>query len=148
MRKLIGVLRLPWPDKRLLLETVALLALTRLAVLLLPFRCVARTLGKETAQTPEQEDAVHGRQIRRVAAMIRRTARHVPWTSKCLDQAVTARFMLARRGISTTTYFGVKNDTNGQLEAHAWLRSGTLYVTGGDTRSRFTIINSFADERP
>jgi hypothetical protein len=140
------VLRLPLADMGLLLEALALLALARMAVLLLPFRWVARVLGKQEAQTPEQEVAAKDWQARRIGAMVRDTARNVLWTSKCLDQALAAKVMLARRGIATTVYFGVNVDEQGQLAAHAWLRSGTRYVTGGKIRDRYTVINTFADE--
>jgi Transglutaminase-like superfamily len=144
MHKAIKALRLPWAQKRLLIETLVLLALARLAVLLLPFRWVARSLGKEAAHAPEHDNPAHIQQIRRIAAMVRKTSRHVPWTSKCLDQAIVAKVMLTRRGIPATVYFGVRNDENGQLAAHAWSRSGSWYVTGGEIRDQFTIINTFA----
>jgi len=112
--------------------------------LLLPFRWVARVLGKQDSQTPVQENSAKVLQITHIGAMVRETARNVPWNSKCLDQALAARIMLARRGIASTVYFGVKNNENGQLAAHAWLRSGTLFVTGGNGRDRFTVINTFA----
>jgi hypothetical protein len=144
MHKLKRVLRLPLAQKGLLLETLALLALARVAVLLLPFRWVARVMGKQEAQTPVQYDPGKARHVRRIAVMVHKTSRNVPWTSKCLDQALAAKIMLARRGIAATVYFGVKNDAHGRLAAHAWLRSGTLYVTGGASRNHFTIINTFA----
>src|SRR5438105_1457097 len=134
MRKAVKVLRLPLKNQALLLETLVLLALARAAVLLLPFRWVAKVLGKEAAQTSEQADPAQAWRIRRVGIMIYKAARHVPWTSQCLDQAIAAKIMLARRGIPTTVYFGVKTDPDGQLAAHAWLRSGTYYVTGGASR--------------
>jgi hypothetical protein len=147
MDKLKKFLRLPLAEKGLLLEALVLLSLARLAVVLLPFRWVARSLGKEAAQTPEEDLPAHAWRIRRIGVMVHTVAHHVPWTSKCLDQAIAAKIMLARRGIPTTVYFGVRNDEKGRLAAHAWLRSGTRYVTGGASRSRFTIINSFADAR-
>jgi hypothetical protein len=148
MRKLKRVLRLSVADKVLLLEALVLLALARMAVLLLPFRWVARALGKPKLQTPEerQVSANVGR-IRRVSAVVHKTSRNVPWTSKCLDQALAAKIMLARRGIPTTIYFGVNNDEQGNLAAHAWLRCGTLYVTGGATRRNYAVIHTFANER-
>jgi hypothetical protein len=147
MHKIKRVLRLPLSQKGLLLEALVLLALARMAVLLLPFRWVARVLGKQEAHTSVQDDPAKASHIRRIGDMVCKTAKNVPWTSKCLDRAIAAKIMLARRGIPTTVYFGVNNDEKGQLAAHAWLRSGNSYVTGGEIRSRFTVINSFADER-
>ena len=39
--------------------------------------------------------------------------------------------ILYKKGIHTTLYLGVENST-GKMTAHAWLRCGTIYVTGGD----------------
>ena len=146
MSRLKKLLHLPLADKVLLLEALVLLALARAAVLLLPFRWVARLLGKQEAQTAVLEAAGRTADVRRVAVMVRRASKNVPWTSKCLDQALAAKVMLAHRRISTTVYFGVNHDRQGRLAAHAWLRSGNLYVTGGAIRGRYTIINTFADE--
>jgi len=144
MDKVIKALRLPLAQKGLLLEALVLLAVARAAVLLLPFRWVARALGKEAAQTTEQDDPATLRAVCRIRAMVHAVSQNVPWTSKCLDQAIAARIMLRWRRIPATVYFGVKNDEQGQLAAHAWLRSGSVYVTGGALRHRFTVINTFA----
>lgn len=144
MDKVIKALRLPTAQKGLLLEAFVLLAIARAAVLLLPFRWVARVLGKQASQTPEQDDPARLRQVCRIRAMIHAVSNSVPWTSKCLDQAIAARIMLRFRRIPATVYFGVKNDEQGQLAAHAWLRSGRVYVTGGQERHAFAIINTFA----
>ena len=66
---------------------------------------------------------------------------------QCLDQAIAAKIMLARRGIATTVYFGVNSDENGQRQPMPGSQWGTYYVTGGRTRGRFAVINSFADDR-
>ena len=145
MRTLVAALGLPWARKKLLVEALVLLALARLAVLTLPFRWVAKVLGRPGAQTPDQVDPVHAAGIRAVRAALRKVPKHVPWTSKCLDQAVAGKIMLARRGIPATVYFGVKTDDKGAIDAHAWLRSGSVYVSGGQTRDRYVVINTFAD---
>ena len=138
--------RLPVGNKALLLETLALLAVFRAAVLLVPFRWLARFLGKEGEARPVPAAPECGRRIRRIGAMVHRVSQHVPWTSKCLDQALAAKVLLARRGISATVYFGVKKDDRGELMAHAWLRSGTIYVTGEKNHAEYAVINIFTNE--
>src|SRR5262249_55254388 len=101
----VKVLRLSWAQKGLLLETTAVLALGLVAGLWLPSRWVARVLGKQQAETPLQEQGGNIQQIRRLCAMLHRVSSHVPWTTKCLDQAVAGKIMLARRGIPATVYF-------------------------------------------
>jgi hypothetical protein len=53
--------------------------------------------------------------------------------------------MLQRRRIPSTLYFGVAKDPDGNLKAHAWLRSGTQMVTGAAGRKQFTVVATFAD---
>jgi hypothetical protein len=144
-RKLVTVVRLPFATKALMVEALVLLAFARLAVLFLPFRWVAKLLGRQAAETGLQHDPQNALVIERVCWMLPTVARNVPWESKCLDQALAAKVMLRRRGIATTVYFGVQHDDHGRLAAHAWLRSGTRYVTGGASRNQFAIINTFAD---
>ena len=147
MGTLAAVIGLPRARKKLLVETVVLLSLARLAVLLLPFRWVAPLLGEEGAQTPTVGNPAHVASILAVRKALRKVPKRVPWTSKCLDQAIAGKIMLARRGIPSTVYFGVKSGDKGQIDAHAWLRSGPFYVSGGATRNRFAVINQFADDR-
>src|SRR5437016_2292412 len=99
MHMIKRVLHLPLAQKGLLLETLVLLALARLAVLLLPFRWVARVLGKQSSETPVQANRARAWHIRRISVMVFIASKNVPWTSKCLDQALAAKIMLARRGI-------------------------------------------------
>jgi hypothetical protein len=139
-------LRLPLADKAMLLETLALLAAARASVRLFPFRWLARVLGKQATPRPVPAAPERARRIRHIGAMVHRASERVPWTSNCLDQALTAKVLLARRGLPATVYFGVKNDEHGKLAAHAWLQSGTIYVTGGKTHDEFSLINTFTDE--
>lgn len=46
-------------------------------------------------------------------------------------RAMTARKILLKKGINSTLYLGVGKE-DGKMVAHAWLRCGQLYVTGGN----------------
>ena len=56
------------------------------------------------------------------------------WESKCLVRALTAQRLLKKKGIPSTMYLGCKME-EGNMVAHAWLRVGKLYVTGGNGES-------------
>ena len=129
------------PGARLLLESVILLAAARLLVLAVPFRLYARAMGCD-GETPDgpAPDMVH-----RVRRAIEAVSSRVPWRSKCLEQALAAKAMLRGRGISSTLYLAVARDV--ALEAHAWLRSGDVCVTGQAAFERYTVIARFADDR-
>ena len=48
-------------------------------------------------------------------------------------------YFLQKRGIKTTLYLGVNKDTNNDMKAHAWIRAGEMYVTGGDGKGYATV---------
>jgi len=125
----------------LLLESALALAAARLLVLVVPFRLYSRVMGSdaESSQDATAPDVVH-----RVSRALESVSRHVPWRSKCLEQALAAKAMLRHRGISNTLYVAVAREV--ALEAHAWLRSGDVCVTGQAEFDRYTVVARFADE--
>ncbi len=54
----------------------------------------------------------------------------VPWRSDCLLQAMAGSMWLDRIERSYKLNIGVRKNATGELEAHAWLTSGDLVVTG------------------
>jgi hypothetical protein len=85
---------------------------------------------------------------RRIARAIERASRVTPWVSNCLPQAITAKQMLQKRGLRSTLYLGLARASAEKVSAHAWLRCGQFFVTGGNGHG-FTVVASFAesDER-
>jgi hypothetical protein len=148
LRKLAA---LSWADRWLLLQVFVLLGVARLALRLIPFRRLARSLGPLQTETPPDAPTEHLAQARRIALAVARVSPHTPWTSNCFPQALVAKFWLRRRQISTTLYLGValnKSEASAQteMEAHAWLRCGPLPVTGGRGHECFTVVACFGDD--
>jgi Transglutaminase-like superfamily len=131
---------IPWSDRFLLLEAALRLLAARMSVALLPFRVVSRRLGDPARESPRDEPPAIARRIRWAIAAISRRA---PWRCQCLEQAIAAKMMLRARRVPNTLYLGV---AQGEAKAHAWLRSGSFFVTGGDGSHRFAILSSFSDE--
>jgi hypothetical protein len=136
-----------WSDRALVVEATIFLALARLALLCLPFRVIARRLGQHTEQTPVADDPHRVRIGRRITWAIDAASVRAPWRTRCLEQALAGKAMLRRRRIPSTLYLGVARGTvDGRpLDAHAWVRMGTLLVTGGGQVERYTVLSSFAD---
>jgi hypothetical protein len=89
------------------------------------------------------------RYARRVGWAIRRAAPRTPTNSNCYPQALTAWWLLHRKRIPTTFYYGAAfDDDRSALEAHVWLRCGGLIVTGGGPHRRFAPLTWFADTPP
>jgi len=110
---------------------------------LLPFAKVAPSLGEESIETGAH---VHGNEktIKDVSLAIETMSKYTFWESACLVQAIAASRMLNRRKIPTTLYLGIARDQSGKMQAHAWVRSGSYYVTGVSGKQRFTVVNTFA----
>ena len=88
---------------------------------------------------PLPASASDARAAARVAWAVPVAARLVPWRSDCLVQAMAAQRWLGRERRPTQLVIGVHKDGAGRFEAHAWLRCGTVTVTGGDV-ARFTPL--------
>ncbi len=142
------VAALPWADRWLLAQVFCLLGIARLALRLVPFRRLARHLGPLQVETPADAPPEHLAQARWVGLAIVRVSPYTPWTSNCFPQALVAKFWLRRRRIPTTLYLGVAltkidDSPHSEMIAHAWLRCGSLLVTGGRGHERYTVTASF-----
>ena len=129
----------------LLGEASFYLALSRLSVRAVPFRHVARRLGRRMGESPFVDTPGHGPVLTEVGWAVKAAGRRLPWRCLCLEQAIAAKWMLRRRGIPVTVYLGVRGQGK-ELEAHSWTRCGSRVVTGANVRLEdFTRLTSFAD---
>ncbi|MBV8517042.1 MAG: lasso peptide biosynthesis B2 protein [Acidobacteria bacterium] len=138
------VLRLTWRDWLALAEATVWLGLGRVTILLVPFNALSRRLGAHMQESPKSGEARHADAIRRIAWAIGAVSRRAPWRCKCLEQAFAAKLMLRFRRIPNTLYLGVARGET-KVEAHAWVRSGDYYLTGGAERARYAVVSTFAD---
>jgi hypothetical protein len=133
-------------ERALLMEALVLLGVARVAVLILPFRWLAVSLGRRMKETDTQIDPSDLCCARMVGQAVCSAARYTPWESVCLPQAVAGQWMLKRRNIAGTLYLGVAKDEAKaeRLTAHAWLRCGDMILTGREGHRRFTVVASFS----
>ena len=133
-------------ERLLLIEAFLLLGLARLAVLVLPFRWLAASLGEHMKETDRTLSPNALKTARLIGGAVRSAAGYTPWGSVCLPQAVTAKWMLGRRHIASTLYLGVAKDdaSHPKLAAHAWVRSGPSILTGAQGHSRYTVVSTFS----
>lgn len=89
------------------------------------------------------EVAASCRWVRRgLAAAVRR----LPWTPSCTLQALVAARMLGRRRISGVLLVGVRQDQNGAIAAHSWVRAGGVVICGGNAERAFTTLARYTLE--
>ncbi|GAE94771.1 hypothetical protein JCM21714_3960 [Gracilibacillus boraciitolerans JCM 21714] len=111
----------------------------------LPFSQVAKGLGKQAIET-DRDTNCNLSDLKDVSTAIQIMSKYTIWQSACLVQAIAAMKMLERRGIESTIYLGTAKDNKQKMVAHAWVRSGPYYVTGGVTGMKsFTVVGVFAN---
>ena len=113
----------------------------RMCILFVPMPKLEKRMGIRGEESPENETPENIKLAKLVRFHVNRVTGHTPWESKCLVQALTARRILKKKNINTTLYLGVMKENN-EMKAHAWLRCGELYVTGGDGSS-FGMVAKF-----
>jgi hypothetical protein len=136
------------PRKRLLWEALFALAVARIAMACVPFRSIAAWLGTPGTESPETASQSQIDSARQIGWAVGVLARRVPWDGRCLAQALAASWMLRRRSLEGTVSLGAGLDSSRQFAAHAWLRFGPCWVTGGAGHERFQTLTSFARKTP
>ncbi len=145
MARIGKIFTLSSENRRLALEATSLLFLARIAVISLPFRWIAKTLGEKRDPTSEidKTSKANDLELNRIGWTIRRISDHTPWKSNCLAQAIAAQRMLSRRNRPSAIYFGLTKTDEGKMEAHAWLKSADTILTGGTKLDQYSVVAIF-----
>ena len=130
---------------QLLAEAGAMLGVARLAVWFVPFRRLAAHLGDERVESPAVDTEEQRMAALPIGWAVRTLGRRLPWMSQCLVQAVAVTWMLQRRDIPSTLYFGLAKDSDGTLKAHAWVRCGAKILTGAKGHDDYRVVATFAE---
>lgn len=85
-------------------------------------------------------DAAH---IARIAYIVPRISKRLPWRSDCLIQAMAAQDWLAKSGLAGEIRIGFEKPGGPDFGAHAWLVHDGSVITGGDISGYETL---FGDE--
>lgn len=98
--------------------------------------------GIEGEESPEDATMDEYRYAKKVAYAVNQVCNKTKWESKCLVRALSAQKLLKKKGIQSTMYLGCGLDENGKMIAHAWLRCGRMYVTGGNGDG-YAVVDKF-----
>lgn len=123
------------------IKAYILAAYYRFCVKYMPKEKLEKKMGIRDQESPVEETEENYKKIKLIAFHVNRITTHTPWESKCLVRALTLRRILLRDRINCTLYLGVKLE-NGKMAAHAWIRTGTLFPTGG-TGKGYTVVAKF-----
>ena len=130
-------------QKRLTVHALLLSAKYRALLRFVPVARLRPRFGAEGQETPceplETEDL---RRVWHISNRVNRVANRTPWESKCFVRALVAQRLLKSYGLPSTFYLGVAKEGTSGMKAHAWIRSGPHYITGGNGEE-FAIVAKF-----
>ena len=149
-RRAVSLLRAGPRRQLLVVEAACSLLIARLSLRILGFPAVARRFGpmlppKDT-RVPHlalDPSAPHVRTVRSVGWSVAAAARYAPFKAVCLQQALAARAMLQRRGVSSVLHFAVGAEGGSRLEAHAWLQAAGVPVVGYPLAPHLSEVGCF-----
>lgn len=117
----------------------------RAAILFLPFNKLKYFMGDSKEESPLEISYQEKEEVLKISRYVKKISSVTLWESKCLVQALTAKYILKRHKINSTLYLGVSKDNNKNIKAHSWLRCGNLIVTGEEFKDKYKEISKFSD---
>lgn len=135
----------PRPDAREIAafaEAIGALLVAALAIAILPFRLLMRTIGLPDGPTSAPPD--RDRAANAVTRAIERAARRLPLRIVCLHKGLATHWMLRRRGVATSVHYGV-SPANAVLKAHVWVDLGGRTIMGAHDSEAFARVATFPD---
>jgi len=86
--------------------------------------------------------------VRRAAQMVAAACRRQPLRNSCLPRTIVLWSLLQRRGIGADVRLGVRYNTQGEFESHAWLEwNGQVLNDDDDVARQYLPFNSPAFDR-
>ncbi|MXO71261.1 lasso peptide biosynthesis B2 protein [Alteraurantiacibacter buctensis] len=145
-----GLLSLVIAQRRhlpLVAEALVAVTLAGLAIRLWSFSRILESMGRapSAAALSAAERAAVGA---RIGWAVPAAAKRLPWRATCFPQGLAAQWMLQRRGIAGTFYYGA-SITGASLDAHVWVMDGERAIVGFREASAMrTLVQVTAGERP
>jgi hypothetical protein len=124
-------------EQRLVVEATLLLPITNVALRLLAFSQARRAVRATRRWLPGGSQTADRSHVRWAVVVV---SSFVPWSTTCLDRAVTAGALLRRHDHPAVLRFGVDGDE--RFTAHAWVESDDEVVVGGGQRREFTRLRA------
>lgn len=113
----------------LVAEAVILILFARILLAFLPFSRVTPLLSHSQGKTELQ-----GGQRRAARMWVKKAIfaawKRLPLENTCFHRAIAAHFMLRRRGVATTLYYGAARLPQRGLSGHVWLQDGEVGIVG------------------
>jgi hypothetical protein len=130
--------------KILFLRAYFLSGLVKLTLVFLPFSKVLKWQGNINVESPDYSDEISAEFRKSLQAAMRLCRKYTIWKTECYTQALTAKVLLNKKGISGTVYIGFKKEDNGSYIGHAWLRSYDRFITGYEEKNSYTVHSFYS----
>lgn len=144
MRLFVKYLSLPWATRATIHQVAMLLVLTRLALILLPYRVVRRWFQQWSQRTTDPRGQEYQDLLTWAGSGL---GRYVLGDKPCLTQALVVQALLLRAGRTADLKIGVARDQQGRLRAHAWLVQGNRVILGGRRAPQYyATLSPLVDE--
>lgn len=130
------------------------IGLAAMVLMLVPFRKIAPLLGQNcgaVALSPLGNSSTDAWALW-IGQAIQLASRNSPFRADCLPQALAAVALCWLAGLPTALHLGSTVPRAGaekQMEAHAWVQSGRVNVTGGgNSMTRYATVACFLRALP
>jgi hypothetical protein len=118
----------------------------RFMMLFVKFKRYEKRLGTRGKKDDSAISEDQMKVVMKVKSAVIGVSKYTPWESKCMVQAVAAKWLLEKYNIPSTIYFGIMKDpeNNAELKAHAWLIVGEYVMTGREGHKAFKVVNFYS----
>jgi hypothetical protein len=83
----------------------------------------------------------------KIGQFVQKAAKHTPWDSSCLTQAMVAKFWCNLYKIPYVMHIGfAKSMDNTSYKGHAWLTVGSIIVTGDNPELDYKVVSTYSSK--
>jgi hypothetical protein len=135
-----------WEIKKLYLTAFFYMAYIRFCMFFVKYSWYESSMGKRGVGHDEIVlNETHQLYIKKVRTVVQAVSKYTLWESKCMVQALSAKWLLQKYHIPSTIFFGVFKDTQeNKLKAHAWLKINDFVITGAAGHQKFKVVNFYS----
>ena len=142
-------------ERKVLNQTFLWLIYASVLARVIPLKWFSSLLGDYNSDrlSADKADSVGGKEINLDSKQlelilvlnknIRRIKRILPWKVKCFEEAIAAKKVLGKYKIETTIYLGVAKNEEKSLVAHAWLKSGGIFISGEKGHKKYAVVGYY-----
>lgn len=122
-------------------EAACALTVAWVAIKLLPFRTVVRTMNYGRAEK-ERRPSEYGELAAEVRRAVKQATARLPWKIVCFPEGLAVHWMLRRRGVPSRVHYGARL-SNAELTAHVWVTVGETIVVGEEMSDFYACVAVF-----